>query len=184
DSGRLLTGKVTGKQDQALVNAVVYLSNTRTRAVKSFIVGPDGVYRFPALSPNIDYEVYAQHEGHKSDTKTVSQFDTRPSVNINLKRQTMESVAQARAAAISAITISQKAQADLLLTGALRGLFAVAENYPQLKANDNFLRLQNRISELEERIADRREFFNDDVNTYNTRINQIPEVFLASFMGL
>jgi len=85
DSGRLLTGKVTGKQDQPLSNAVVYLSNTRTRAVKSFIVGQDGVYRFPALSPNIDYEVYAQHEGHKSDTKTVSQFDTRPSVNINLR---------------------------------------------------------------------------------------------------
>src|SRR5919204_1449029 len=84
DSGRLLTGKVTGKQEQPLPNAVVYLSNTRTRAVKSFIVGQDGVYRFPALSPNIDYEVYAQHEGHKSDTKTVSQFDTRPSVNINL----------------------------------------------------------------------------------------------------
>ena len=62
--------------------------------------------------------------------------------------------------------------------------FAVAENYPQLKANDNFLKLQNRISELEERIADRREFFNDDVNTYNTRIGQIPEVFLASFMNL
>ena len=74
--------------------------------------------------------------------------------------------------------------ADLLITGALRGLFAVAENYPQLRANENFLRLQNRISELEERIADRREFFNDDVNTYNTRIAQLPEVFLASFMGL
>jgi hypothetical protein len=85
DSGRLLTGKVTGKQEQPLPNAVVYLSNTRTRAVKSFIVGQDGIYRFPALSPNIDYEVYAQHEGHKSDTKTVSQFDTRPSVNINLR---------------------------------------------------------------------------------------------------
>ena len=85
DSGRLLTGKVMGKEEQPLPNAVVYLSNTRTRAVKSFIVGQDGTYRFPALSPNIDYEVYAQHEGHKSDTKTVSQFDTRPSVNINLR---------------------------------------------------------------------------------------------------
>ena len=71
-----------------------------------------------------------------------------------------------------------------MLTGALRGLFAVAENYPQLKANENFLRLQNRISELEERIADRREFFNDDVNTYNTRIRQVPEVLLASLMAL
>jgi LemA protein len=60
----------------------------------------------------------------------------------------------------------------------------VAERYPQLKADQNFLALQNRISELEERIADRREFFNDDVNTYNTRIAQLPEVFLARLMKL
>ena len=58
---------------------------------------------------------------------------------------------------MNAASIGQKAQADLMMTGALRGLFAVAENYPQLKANENFLKLQNRISELEERIADRRE---------------------------
>jgi hypothetical protein len=85
DAGRLLTGKVSDRQDQALPNAVVYLSNTRTRAVKSFIVGQDGVYRFPALSPNADYEVYALFNGKKSDTKTVSQFDTRATVNINLR---------------------------------------------------------------------------------------------------
>ena len=85
---------------------------------------------------------------------------------------------------MNAASIGQKATADVMMTGALRGLFAIAENYPQLKANENFLKLQNRISELEERIADRREFFNDDVNTYNTRIGQIPEVFVASFMNL
>ncbi len=85
DSGRLLTGKVADRQDSPLANAVVYLANTRTRAVKTFIVGQDGIYRFPALSPNVDYEVYAQYNGHKSDTKTVSQFDTRPQVSINLK---------------------------------------------------------------------------------------------------
>src|SRR6266481_803535 len=100
------------------------------------------------------------------------------------ERQTLESITQARAASMNAASVRQKAQADLMMTGALRGLFAVAENYPQLKANENFLKLQNRISELEERIADRREFFNDDVNTYNTRIGQLPEVFLASLMGL
>ncbi len=100
------------------------------------------------------------------------------------EQQTLLAVTQARATAMSAATVGQKAQADLLVTSALRGLFAVAENYPQLKANENFLKLQNRISELEERIADRREFFNDDVNTYNTRINQIPDVFLAALMGL
>jgi len=100
------------------------------------------------------------------------------------EQQTLLAVTQARAASLQAASVEQKALADLKLDGALRGLFAVAENYPQLKANENFLKLQNRISELEERIADRREFFNDDVNTYNTRIGQIPDVFVASFMGL
>jgi Carboxypeptidase regulatory-like domain len=88
DAGRLLTGRVADKQDAPLPSAVVYLANTRTRAVKTFIVGQDGMYRFPALSPNVDYEVYAQYQDHKSDTKTVSQFDTRPTVNINLKIDT------------------------------------------------------------------------------------------------
>jgi LemA protein len=100
------------------------------------------------------------------------------------ERQTLEAVTQARAASVNAASIPQKAQADLLMTGALRSFFAVAEGYPQLKANQNFLALQNRISELEERIADRREFFNDDVYTYNTRIAQLPEVFMARLMKL
>jgi LemA protein len=100
------------------------------------------------------------------------------------ERQTLEAVALARTASIGAASIAQKAQADLRLTGALHSLFAVAERYPELKANQNFLALQKRISELEERIADRREFFNDDVATYNTRIAQLPEVFLARQMKL
>jgi LemA protein len=100
------------------------------------------------------------------------------------EQQTLVAVTQARAVSMNAASVRQKAQADLMMTTALRGLFAVAEHYPQLRANENFLKLQNRISELEERIADRREFFNDDVNTYNTRIGQIPEVFVASFMSL
>ncbi len=100
------------------------------------------------------------------------------------ERQTLEAVTQARAASMNAASIPQKAQADLLMTGALRSFFVVAEGYPQLKADQNFLALQNRISELEERIADRREFFNDGVNSYNTRIAQIPDVFLARMMKL
>jgi hypothetical protein len=85
DSGRMLTGKVTDKQDNPLPNSVVYLSNTRTRAVKTYIVGSDGAYHFPELSPHTDYEVYAQYKGQKSDTKTMSQFDERKVVNINLR---------------------------------------------------------------------------------------------------
>jgi Carboxypeptidase regulatory-like domain len=87
-TGRVLSGKVLDHDDNPLPNAVVYLTNTRTRAVKTYIVGPDGSYRFPALSPNIDYEVYAQVNGHKSDTKTVSQFDNRDQVYLNLKIDT------------------------------------------------------------------------------------------------
>ena len=85
DAGKLLTGRVEDKQEAPIPGAVVYLANTRTRAVKTFITGQDGSYRFPALSPNVDYEVYAQYKDQKSDTKTVSQFDTRPQVNFNLK---------------------------------------------------------------------------------------------------
>jgi LemA protein len=100
------------------------------------------------------------------------------------ERQTLEAVTLARTASIGAASIPQKAQADLRLTGALQALFAVAERYPGLRANQSFVALQKRIAELEERIADRREFFNDDVATYNTRIAQLPELLLARQMKL
>ncbi len=83
--GRLLFGKVLDPQDNPLPDAVVYVTNTRTRAVKTYIVGPDGAYRFPALSTGVDYEVYAQYNARKSDTKSVSQFDDRSQVYLNLK---------------------------------------------------------------------------------------------------
>jgi LemA protein len=81
-------------------------------------------------------------------------------------------------------SVAQKAQADNMISGALKSLFAVSENYPELKANSNFLQLQKRISEIEERIADRREFFNDTTNTYNIRIQQLPDVFVAKMLNL
>jgi hypothetical protein len=87
-AGRLLYGKVLDPQDNPLSDAIVYLTNTRNRAVKTYIVGPDGTYRFPALSTAIDYEVYAQYKGKKSDTKSVSQFDDRSQVYLDLKVNT------------------------------------------------------------------------------------------------
>jgi hypothetical protein len=86
--GRLLLGKVLDPQDNPLPDAIVYLTNTRTRSVKTYIVGADGTYRFPALSTAIDYEVYAQYKGRKSDTKSVSQFDDRSQVYVDLKVNT------------------------------------------------------------------------------------------------
>ena len=100
------------------------------------------------------------------------------------EQKTFQVITEARTAFMRANTVGEKAQADNLISGALKSLFAVAENYPELKANNNFMQLQNRISELEEKIADRREFFNDDVNTYNIRIQQLPDVFIAGMMGL
>src|SRR5258708_27039946 len=85
DKTRLLTGKVLDGGDNPLPNAVVYLTNTHTRAIKTYIVGPDGAYRFPALQPTLDYEVYAQYDNRKSGTKTLSQFDDRTQVYISLK---------------------------------------------------------------------------------------------------
>ena len=83
--GRLLFGKVLDPQDNPLADAIVYVTNTRTRAVKTYIVGADGTYRFPALSTAVDYEVYAQYKGRKSETKSVSQFDDRSQVYLDLK---------------------------------------------------------------------------------------------------
>ncbi len=100
------------------------------------------------------------------------------------EQKTLQLVVEARNASLKAGTVGEKAQADTMVSGALKTLFAVAENYPELKANNNFMQLQNRISELEEKIADRREFYNDDVNTYNIRIQQLPDVFVARLIGL
>jgi LemA protein len=100
------------------------------------------------------------------------------------EQKTFELITEARSAYQKATTASEKAQADNMMTGALKTLFAVAENYPELKADANFMQLQSRITDLEEKIADRREFLNDSVNTYNIRIQQFPDMILAGMMNL
>jgi len=100
------------------------------------------------------------------------------------EQKTLTAVTQARSAYGRAASILEKAQADNQVTGALRSLFAVAEKYPRLKADATFLDLEQRITALEEEIADRREFFNDSVNTYNMRIRQIPDLFVAIPLGM
>jgi hypothetical protein len=82
---RVLTGMVTDKNDQPIPNAVVYLKNEKTLNVRSFFTQQDGTYRFPQLERNIDYLVYAELDGKRSDTKTVSQFDDRNTPRVNLK---------------------------------------------------------------------------------------------------
>jgi protocatechuate 3,4-dioxygenase beta subunit len=82
---RTLTGQVTDKSNAPIVGAVVYLQNTRTQAVKTYITSEGGNYRFSSLSPNVDYQIRAEYQGHKSDTKTLSSFDSRNNVVMHLK---------------------------------------------------------------------------------------------------
>ena len=85
NSARTLQGQVMKDSEAPLPGAVVYLKNTKTMSVRSFISDNSGNYRFTSLSPNVDYEVYAEYKGAKSDTKTLSSFDSRATATINLK---------------------------------------------------------------------------------------------------
>jgi len=95
------------------------------------------------------------------------------------ERQTLEAVIQARNMAINAQGPAQQAQAENMITGALKSLFALSEAYPDLKANQNFLNLQEELTGTEGRIAYARQFYNDTVQKYNTKIQTFPTVVLA-----
>jgi LemA protein len=99
------------------------------------------------------------------------------------ERSTFEMVVNARNAAIAAQGPAAQAQAENILTGALRQLFALAEAYPDLKANQNFLQLQSELADLENKIAAARRFFNNAVQEYNTAIQQFPAVLIARNLG-
>jgi LemA protein len=94
-----------------------------------------------------------------------------------------QQVTEARASAMRANTLPEKSAAEGMLSGALTHLFAVAENYPELKANENFKQLQNELSDLENKIAAARRFFNNAVAEYNTATGQFPAVLFAGSFG-
>lgn len=100
------------------------------------------------------------------------------------EQETLQQVIEARSKTQKASNPEQQAKADEQLKGALGNFFALAEDYPDLKANENFQQLQERVSSIEEQISDRRELYNQAATNYNTLINQIPYVFLANQMNL
>ncbi len=99
------------------------------------------------------------------------------------EKEVLENVTRARAMLEQAGGAAQAAQADNVLTGALRSLFAVSENYPQLRANENFLALQQELSDIEEKIAFARQFYNRNVMDFNTRIQVFPNVIIANMFN-
>jgi LemA protein len=99
------------------------------------------------------------------------------------ERGTLDEVTAARTAAVSAGNVEQRAQAETALTGALGRLMAVAESYPDLKANQNFMQLQGELADLENKIAAARRFFNNAVGEYNASIQRFPAVMIAGAAG-
>jgi LemA protein len=95
----------------------------------------------------------------------------------------MESVTKARENMLKAGTLQEKMKAGTALSSALRSVFAIAENYPQLKASDNFKLLQEQLEGIESKIAYSRQFYNDSVLTFNNTITTIPGVWFASMFG-
>ncbi|MCG3146604.1 MAG: Protein LemA [Verrucomicrobiae bacterium] len=96
---------------------------------------------------------------------------------------TLEKVIQARNIAMSAKTVGERAEAENVLTGTLKTLFAVSEAYPDLKANANFMRLQEELTSTENKVAFSRQFYNDSVMNFNTKIEVFPSNLIANSFG-
>ena len=99
------------------------------------------------------------------------------------EKNLLTEITKARSEMLKSSTMSAKASADNIITGALKTIFAVSESYPKLQANKNFLKLQERITGLENELADRREFYNDSVTIFNTKIQSFPDMFVAGLMN-
>ena len=100
------------------------------------------------------------------------------------EKKMFDNIMDARTSYLGANSVSEKAEADNQISEALKSVFALSEAYPDLGSNDNFLNLQERISGIENAIADRRELYNESVNNYNIRIQSLPDMFIANTLGL
>src|SRR5258705_11927756 len=125
---------------------------------------------------DVDVQLKQRHDLVPNLVETVKGYASH-------ERGTLEAVVQARNAAMTAQGPAQMAQAENMLTGALRQLFALSEAYPDLKASQNFQQLQMELSDLENKIAAARRFFNNAVQEYNTGIQQFPAALVAGPLG-
>ena len=125
---------------------------------------------------NIDVLLKQRHDEIPNLVETVKGY-------MQHEQQTLLAVTQARAASMNAGSIGQKAVADLRMANALRGLFAVAENYPQLQASQEFTQLQNSLSQTEDAIQNARRYYNAVVRDLNTKIQSFPTNILAGMFG-
>lgn len=132
--------------------------------------------RIEASWAQIDVQLKRRHDLIPNLVETVKGYAAH-------ERETLERVVQARQQAVSAQGVENQAQAENMLTGALRQLFAVSEAYPQLRANENFLALQEELTGTEERIAFSRQFYNEQVLAYDNAIEVFPTSLIAGMFG-
>jgi LemA protein len=125
---------------------------------------------------DIDVQLRQRHDLIPNLVETVKGYATH-------ERGTLEAVVQARNSAVSAQSQDAKVAAENQLSGALGKLFALAEAYPDLKANTNFQQLQTELSDIENKLAAARRFFNNAVSEYNARIQQLPAALFAASLG-
>ena len=125
---------------------------------------------------DIDVQLKQRHDLIPNLVETVKGYAAH-------ERGTLEAVIQARNTAIAAPGVEQKVAAENMLSGALRQLFALSESYPNLKANANFQQLQSDLSDIENKLAAARRFFNNAVQEYNTGIQQLPAALFAASFG-
>jgi len=123
------------------------------------------------------------------DVQLKRRYDLIPNIVETVKgyaaheKTTLENVIKARQAGIAASTVKDQAAAENMITGALRQLFALSEAYPNLKANENFLALQEELASTENKISFSRQYYNDTVQTFNTRQEMFPANLVASMLG-
>jgi LemA protein len=145
-----------------------------------FVVQYNGLVRLRNRIENawsqIDVQLQRRHDLIPNLVETVKGYAAH-------ERETLDRVVQARNQAVSAQGPAAQGQAENVLTGALRQLFAVAEAYPDLKANQNFLNLQEELTSSEDRVAYARQFYNDSVLKYNNKIQSIPSNIIAGMFN-
>lgn len=125
---------------------------------------------------DIDVQLKRRYDLIPNLVNTVKGYATHES-------QTFEKVTQARNAAMHAGTVEERVATEAALSGAIRSIFAVAEAYPELKANQNFMKLQDELSDTENKIQAARRFYNGNVRDFNTRIHTVPNNLIAGMLG-
>lgn len=148
-----------------------------------------GLWAMGVYNGLVARQVETQNAWSQIDVQLKRRYDLIPNLVETVKgyasheKETLERVIQARTMAMNAQTISEHAQAENMLTGALKSIFALSEAYPDLKANTNFLKLQEELSSTENRIGFARQHYNDAVSNFNTMLQSFPANLIGNSFG-